>query len=345
MSIGTLADIRVKFRRLVGAATTAQITDERIDDYIDSFYLYDFPSEMRNLKLKDKYFFNTVQGRDTYPFDSEHYTTIEQPVYIAKRETKLFYDPWSFYGANFNWQQEEAFTTGDGTSGAYAGTLTSTPLLRSVTNNPIVQTNEATTNQYGVPQPSFQEIGISRIQNILITANTASSTLNVTDDGNGNLIGDCTAGAIDYQTGAITGLLFSDNVPSGNSIYCQYNPFQAAIPLAVLFYQNQFILRPVPNRGYTVEMQAYRRPSQALLHQVGGTGTPEVTEWWETLAFGAAKKFYEDALDPDGVMLMDKSLAERYAQNQTRAYAQLGKERVASIYAAGSAGFGINQFP
>jgi hypothetical protein len=316
MSIATLNDIIIKVRRLTGSANSFQLTDDQIKDYINSFYLYDFPAQFRSLKLKDKYIFDTIQGIDTYAFDSENYTTIEQPCYCAKREIALFNDPWSFYGVNFNWQYQTNFTTGDGTTGPYSGFTSATPIIRSVNNDP---------NNLNYPA--------SRVQNILITANTATSTLNVTDDGNGNLIGDCTAGTINYQSGQISGLIFTIAVPSGNSIQIQYNPVTLSIPLSILFFQNQFTLRPVPDRGYTIELIAYRQPTQALAETGANAGTPELKEWWELIAVGAAKKVYEDRLDPDGIALMDKMLREKYSLADTRTYAQLGKQRVSTIYA------------
>lgn len=357
MSIATLQDIIIKVRKLTGSGTSLQLTDSQIIDYINSFYLYDFPSQFRSLKLRDKYTFNTIRGIDTYMFDSEHFSTIEMPCYCAKREIKLFQDPWSFYGANFNWQYQQNLTEGDGTKDAsgvgYSGTVQATPIIRSTSNNPMVQTvtppiaSGPTKPNYTVPPNP------SRVQNILITTNVAlGNTLNVTDDGNGNLIGDCTSGSINYETGLIASLAFTQNVPSGAHIVIQYNPATLAIPLAIMYYQNQFTLRPVPDKGYTIELMAYRLPSQAILGSTDPdspnlTGEPELNEWWETLAFGAAKKVFEDRLDPDGVALMDKGLAERYALNMTRTYAQLGSQSMNTIfrdqlsYSYGNTGWGF----
>jgi hypothetical protein len=158
--------------------------------------------------------------------------------------------------------------------------------------------------------------------------------MNVTDDGNGTLIGDCLAGgAIDYDTGAITGLTFTGVIPAGESIQIQYNPVPLSIPLSILFYQNQFVLRPVPDRGYTIDVSVYRQPTQALMTAGANLGTPELNEWWELIATGAAKKIYEDRLDFDGVALMEKMLQEKYQLAYTRTYAQLGKQRMNTIFA------------
>jgi hypothetical protein len=317
MAIATLDAIRTKFRRLTVSGSDFQITDSEIDDYINSFYLYDFPAQFRSLKLKDVLTFVTTQNQDVYPFDSENYTTVQNPCYVAKREVALFRDPWSFYANWFNWQQFVNFAYGDGTVGPYTtSTLQSVPMLMSANNDVAINPNH-----------------ISRVQNVLITANTASGTLNVTDDGTG-LLYDCAtgtaAGTINYQTGAIS-VTFTAAVPSGNNIQIQYNPTTPSIPLAIMFYQNQFTLRPVPNAGYTVEVTAYRLPSAAIANP--NNYYPELNEWWETIAFGAAKKFYEDRIDMDGVAMMDKGLAERYALNDTRTYAQLGSQRINTLFA------------
>lgn len=359
MPIATLSAIFAKIRRLTGSdalqlpnyAVSTDPNSVGLADYINSFYNYDFPAQFRSLKLKDKYTFNTLALIDTYPFNSEQYTTVEMPCYCMKREIALYNDPYSFYGANFNWQEQTNFDYGDGTNGPYSGYTTSIPILRSVNNNPYVGTvstpytpgtpNYGTPNVPGVSQgaPAYQA---GRIQNILITANTATSTVNVTDDGNGNLIGDLditqTQGTINYQTGEISGLYFGQNgssvaIPQGNPIQIQYNGVEPTIPLSILFFQNQFVLRPVPDQGYTIELVAYRQPTQALAQTAASAGTPELSEWWECIAFGAAKKIFEDRLDSDGVALMDKSLNEKYQLAYTRTYAQLGKQRVQTIYA------------
>lgn len=348
MSIATLADIITKIRKLTGTANNFQLTDSQIKDYINSYYLYDLPAEFRNLKIKDIYTFNTQRGLDRYDFDSEKYTTIEMPAYCAKREIQIFFDPWSFYAVNFNWQSQTNFTTGDGSPGPYSGFTKGSPIIRSDNNNPGI----------GTANVNFPA---GRVQNLLITANISFGyTVNVTDDGDGGLIQyldsglAVSAGNINYETGEITNLTFVDpatgsaqNIPSGESIQIQYDPQVLSIPLSILFFQNQFIMRPVPDRGYTIEMVAYRQPTQALEDTPGNAGVPELREWWELLAFGAAKKIYEDRLDPDGVILMDKSIQERYGIVRTRTYAELGKQRIQTqfsdqlTYNYGGSGWGF----
>lgn len=346
----TLANAVTKTRKLTGSSNAFQVTDSYIVQQMHSFYSYDLPAKFRSLKLKDVYTFTTNIGQDVYPFNSELYITVNQPCFCAKREIKLFHNPWSFYAANFNWQQFTNFASGNGTTGPYSGFTTAAPFIPSVNNDPGTQSN---------PNLFFPQ---SRVQNILITANVIGTngigqTQNVTDDGQGNLIqifqtsnstnqeygwtyyrqyasstptipGNAT---INYQTGEISGLVFAEAIPEGNPIQIQYNPKQFSIPLAIMFYQNQFTLCPTPDTGYTVELTCYRQPIQALLADAM-TGNPELSEWWEILAVGAAKKIFEERLDSDGVIFIDKMLKERYDVIETRTYAQIGQERISTLY-------------
>ena len=346
----TLANAVIDTRKLTGSSNSFQVTDSYIVQQMHSFYSYDLPAKFRSLKLKDIYTFTTNVGQDTYPFNSELYITVNQPCYCSKRELKLFTDPWNFYGVNYNWQQFTNFTSGNNTTGPYSGFTTASPLIGSINNDPGPQNNR---NLF-FPQ--------SRVQNILITANVIGTngvgeTQNVTDDGQGNLIqifqtsnnsnqeygwtyyrqyasstptvpGNAT---INYQTGEITGLVFAQAIPEGTPIQIQYNPKKLSIPLAIMFFQNQFTLAPVPDAGYTIELTCYRQPIQALI-AADMAGNPELSEWWEILYIGAAKKIFEKRLDSDGVIFVEKMLRERYDILETRTCAQIGQQRINTIY-------------
>lgn len=345
MTVGILQDIMEKVRECAALGNRDQATDQKIIKYINSYYTLDFPNDLRNLKLKDVYTFNTIQGVDTYPFDFDQWSTIEAPAYCGKIQIPIFQDKMSFYRYNFNSQQLKTFDQGDGTVGPYSGTtgpyLNTSPsvvVVRSVYNNPMVDTQTASTSVFplGYP-PTFQDNNISRVQNILIAANTATSSLHVTDDGAGNLIGDCVSGAIDYQTGDITNLVFTQAIPAGNDINIQYVEEALGQPYTMLFFQNQFTLRPIPDQAYTIEMTAYREPSKALLGTNSVTepnlnGRPEEFCWWELIAFGVAKKFYQDRLDTDGVQVMDAFLQEKISEARTRTYGQLGSRAINTMF-------------
>lgn len=339
---GNLQDIITKIREISASGNSLQVTDEKIIKYLNSYYLYDLPQDLRLLKLKDVYTFNTIQGIDTYPFDYVGWSTVQPPAYSAKQQMAFYQDPALFYGSSFNLQTTETFDTADGTAGPYSGTTQGSPILRSVNNNPMATTLTSPTGVFPSGYPPASLVGvntnISRIQNILITANTATSSLHVTDDGAGNLIGDCVAGGtINYQTGAIAGLTFTSVVPSGNAIYIEYKAITLGQPFSLLFFQQQFVVRPVPDKAYTIEMIAYRTPSQILIGTQDPTavdlaGVPEDFEWWELIAFGVAKKLYQDRLDMQGVAMMQQFIDEAVSNARTTTYGQLSKQRVPTIF-------------
>ena len=339
MTVGTLQDIIEKIQVVGAAGNSDQVTTDKIIKYINSFYLYDLPNEFRNLKLEDVYTFNTIQNVDTYPFDFDHWETVQAPAYCGKMPMVLFQNKASFYGYNWNSQQLQNFPIGDGTAGPYTFTVQNYPITASVNNNPMADTQLSSTQIFpaGYP-PTFTENNISRIQNILISANTATSSLHVTDDGAGNLIGDCLAGGtINYLTGVVAGLTFTQSVPSGNNVTIQYLQSVQGQPFVILFFQNQFVVRPVPDQAYTIEITAYRRPSQALLgttslQSPNLSGRPEQLDWWELIAFGVAKKLYQDSLDDVGASLMQKYYDEKLSGCNTRSYSQLGKRQSNTMF-------------
>jgi len=338
MTVGLLGDIIERIRIVSATGRSSQLTDEKIIKYINAYYINDFPSDLRILKLKDIYTFNTIQGVDVYPFDFDNWMGVSAPAFIAKIQVPLFQDWNSFYGRNFNASTSEIFDYGDGTVGPYSGSTVGSPMRRSVYNNPMVVTQTAPTgvSPAGYP-PNFGNPNITRIQNILISANTASSTLHVTDDGAGNLIGNCTSGTIDYLTGVITNLSFSVSVPTDNEIRVQYIKTTFGKPTAILFQHNQFVLSAVPDQAYAVEMEAFRQPSKALLGTTSTTafnesGRPEEFSWWELIVYGVSKKLYQERLDMEGVQMMQVFIEEQLSNIRSKTYGQLGSRQIPTMY-------------
>ena len=348
MQPGILQDILEKAREVGAAGNNSQVTDVKLIKMLNSFYLNDLPDDMRILKLKDVYTFNTIRGIDTYPFDFDQWSTIGAPVTCAKGSIILYQDSQAFYAYNFNVQKNFQFAQCNKTAGPYVGQVPGLPndtvILRSYNNNPMANTLETASGVFpsnyppNFNSPTPLQPNISRVQNILITANTSNGTCNVTDDGNGNLIGACIAGGtINYVTGAISDLTFTSVIPGGNNINIQYTSVTLGMPYTILFNQQQFVLRPVPDMGYTIEVTAYRLPSLALLGTTNITtpnlyGRPEQMDWWELLSFGIAKKLYQNRLDMDGVAMMQAFIDEKIQQARTRTYGQLGTRQCKTIF-------------
>lgn len=318
MTVATLQDIRNKIRRMTGSANDISLTDDQIDDYINSYYLYDLPAEFRSLQLKDVYTFMTERGVATYAWDSEKYISVETPCYLNKREISLFYNEKEFFGFVPADMYTQTIDQGDGTTGPYTATLQNTPIIPSVNNNPATA---------GYPA--------SRVVNFFIGANSAfGSTQSVSDisaGATGTLTGDGT-GTINYSTGALS-VTFTAVVPSGEDINVNYLSQNITRPIAILYLQNQLTLSPPPDQAYLVEITVYRQPTNVLLNS-SGTNSPELKEWWELIACGAAKKVFEDRSDDEGIAQMMRMIEQRYSVVETRTYVQLGNERVPTIFSS-----------
>ena len=51
-----------------------------------------------------------------------------------------------------------------------------------------------------------------------------------------------------------------------------------------------------------------------------------------SIRWGGFKKIFEERFDSDGVNFIDKMLKERYDIIETRTYAQIGQQRISTLY-------------
>lgn len=109
----------------------------------------------------------------------------------------------------------------------------------------------------------------------------------------GVLEGDGT-GTINYITGAFTAH-FSNAPLSGATIYNKYQGYQPTRPQGVLFFNNQFTFRPVPDQVYQIQMQGYINPTTL----VSNSDVPILPEWGQLIAYGAAVEIFGDRGDTE----------------------------------------------
>lgn len=307
MADSTLAAIRTKVRRLTRSPSEAQITTAEIDEYINTFVLYDFPEQLRLFTLRDTLTFYTEPNIDTYESSStigdplynfkNEYITVHDPIYIGGRRAFLsqsrdqFYD---IYPLDNN--IKDTGDTGDGATVFFSGTLSSIPILR----NHVI----------------FSSIDVN------------DAGLKVYDDGDGTFDGDG-VGTIDYETGAYT-ITFATAPKTSEAIQSQTIPYQPAWSNSILYYSNKFVLRPVPDKVYSVNIEVYKRPTELLAGD-----SPELEQWWQYIAISSAKKIFEDRMDMEGVQMLMPSLKEQELLVLRRTIVQQTKERTATIYTEG----------
>lgn len=295
--MSTLADIRLKVRRITKSPSRSQLTDSELDDYINAFYQYDLPEHLRLLNLKETFTLTLQPNIDIYNFTPNTFVSIEPPCYVGGYEIQYFQDREQYFSVYPELQRVETLDTGDGTAGAYSGTITATPIKRN-------------------------RVFIS-------TVDAGGNPLSATDSTAGTFTGDVLAGStINYTTGAIAALTFTSAIASGTNIQVQYVNYTASRPLAVLFYDDTFQFSPPPDQGYQFEINAYVTPT-ALAN---AADVPELNEWWQLIAYGASQKIFEDRLDMESFAKVEPLLDRALRLAERRTMKQLSNQRVATIF-------------
>ena len=154
------------------------------------------------------------------------------------------------------------------------------------------------------------------------------------DDGAGNLVNvntsdvqGATIGTINYTTGAIS-LTWLAAPGASEDVSCQYVPYVASRPVAALFFNNQFTLRPVPDQAYRVDVEIYKAPSALL----AANSDPEIRQWWQYIAYGAAKKIFEDQQDIDSIQKIMPEFDQQQRLCLRKTIVQQTPQRSSTIY-------------
>ncbi len=252
MSTWTLSDIVTKVRN-VTATSSDQLTDAQIAVYVNNYYTMTMPFELKEQINLQPYNFAALPNQATYPVLGTFLT--DQPMAYADGFPLIFYQDRDIFFQD--WPQQygtDSVATGDGVTVAFSGTTQAFPVIAG----------------------SF-----------LITDGSQ-----ICDDptGSGILSGDG-AGTIDYVTGAYS-VTFTSAPASTDTIYDKYQAYEPARPQGVLFYNNEFTFRPIPDQVYAISMQGY-------INQVdlASGDSPLQTEWGQLIAYGASLDIFLDRGD------------------------------------------------
>lgn len=322
----TLQQIKEKVRKLTRSPSEQLLSETQLEEYINTFILYDFPEHVRLFYFKTVLTFFTQPYVDTYETDSvtgledfkNKYLTIHPPVYIAGRLVTLSQSRTEFFNAWPLNQQLSQVGAGDGVTTTFSGNIgssSSLPVLQNFVS--ITSTTSAGIGMtvYDVPQAGTNVLGT------LYTDDTPSLP----------------AGTINYVTGAFS-VTFPTAPASGAVVQAQTKPYAPAIPTSVLFYDTQFTLRPVPDKSYRVEMNAFIRPTELL----DDSEEPGLQEFWQYISLGCAIKVFQDRMDMESVQAVypEFKLQERLCLRRT--IVQKTNERASTIYVSNGFGNGWN---
>jgi hypothetical protein len=321
--MATLANIRTKVRRLTGRSSENQITNAQIDQYINTFYLYDMPETLRLFTQETVFEFMTTANVDTYDMNTmqvwtgesnqnavDVFISLKPPVFIAGYQSFYSQDREQFFRTYPILAQINSTTEGDGTAGPYAVTLSNFPILQNSVTVGAVDSLDAASNCIDIP--------VTRTNGTWQLSNTNTAVV----------------GSVNYITGALS-VTFPNTIPVNNEITFTAVPYQANRPQGMLFYNNIITLRPVPDQSYKVSINAFKSP----VALISAGDNPQLKQWWQYLAYGAAKKIFEDSQDTDGVAGLMGAFQEQERMVLRRTIMQRTNQRVATIYTE------MTQFP
>jgi hypothetical protein len=333
-----LATIRQKVRRLTRSPSLQMLTDAELDQYVNTFVLYDFPQNLRVFDLSTTLNFTTVPNQDRY---STTTTNISDPLYDFKNKYSAvhpvvffnglagFYTqkPDIFYGYYPPTQYQQDTSLAASGAAAYNSTTSQTPVLQRSFS---VSAQDANQNQM-----TYEDRPIDLPATGALLANSGNLVLNrklPVSATNPRL------GGINYLTG-VWDITFPAAAPAGQDIEVNYIGYTAGQPYAMLFYDNDFIIRPVPDKVYTVQLKADRYPTELL----SDLAEPDIKEWWQYIALGTARKIFEDKLDMDSLRAIEPIFREQEMLVQRKTLCLAANERTTTIYTVGKS-FGVGFF-
>lgn len=307
----TLADIRTKVRRLTGLGSPQVLSDANIDSYVNTFYLYDLPEQLKLLSLKETYQFYTQPYVANYAFPKNVYTLVEPLIQVNGYETQWFQDPLIFNRTFPTLDATAQIATGNGAAGVFNASIGITPILAGYTNG----------------------LG-TIISNVIVsTQDVTGATMTIRDNGQGQFLDSANNvipnSTVNYEQGTLS-VTFPLATQIGAPIYCTYNAYSATRPTSVLFFEDTFTFRPIPDRAYIVNMNVYKTPT--ALAQAGSS--PVLDMMWQLLAHGAAQKIFIDTGKLDQAQAYQPYLDEQMDLVRRRTLNQMDVQRVATLFSA-----------
>ena len=306
-SYAALSNIRTKIRRLTRSPSANILPDADIDSYINNFILYDMPNHIKPNALQktltfyiepnvDEYETNTVDPTNPLYNFKNKYVKVMSPIYVGGYQVDFFQSQEEFYNYFPLNNSRVTIDEGDGVTTNFTGTLDAVPML----------------------------------QNLVMASSidTGGDPLVANDDGAGAWEGDVSAaGSISYLTGAYD-ITFDVAPASGEYIYIQSKPYTVGRPTAVLFNENKFVFRSVPDISYRVDVTVYQRPTEMSLD----TDMPELAEMWQYIAYGAAIKVLQDRLDTETLEIISPEFDRQETLVMRRTYQQISEQRTPTIF-------------
>lgn len=285
--------------------------DEQILRAIRQFMDFNLPYYFDIQIFRTIWSFSTEAGQPNYLIP-ERFITIgkDEIMYVngyPRSFTSNIADFKSYYKSDYFPEQDIEIGQGDGGS-SYNINLPHTQITRGVTS------------------PD----GYVRARVFINTKFSDDTFVVAQDDGNGNLIGDNIAenSTIDYVNGTIS-ITFLEPIAEGQRIGATYGTYSGSSPFVALIQNRMVEMRPIPDRAYLVEFDAYIKPSVLL-------DSDDILqyEWlFDFITLGAARRIFEELANKVMLDRTEKTFLEYKAMVNNRSARQdSSSKKVKSTY-------------
>lgn len=322
----TYSFIEKKVRRLTSSASESALASSDIQEAVNTFYSSDFPYAIKIDQQRSVYKFLTIPNVDRYPVDVNNYQGFRAPVYFEGVPGNLFKKRDQLFNLYPRTPTQFQPVSGDGVTTSFTFTLFGN------NQNPFPQPNfgilsgQVVIGGIDINGNPIRIIdnGGSVVNSLGIGSNTTSGKLLFIQQNNvgNNVYLDASndqqpaipplsplpipsppspltsqyCGTVNYVTTSIT-VNFPVAPADGTMINVWAATYQVGRPYNLLFWNNEFTIRPVPDNVYLVEVEAYQTPSQFM----ETTQNPILNQWAQYIAYGASMEILRDRQDMEGV--------------------------------------------
>lgn len=336
MADSTLNAIRKKVRRLTRSPSITQISNAEIDEYINTFVLYDMPANLKLFSLRKTFSFfcnpyrgtyktNTTNATDQFYDFKNKYSTLYEPMYVDGNQLSFSVSRDEFNSLYPQTITRATIATGDGLTVVYTGTLSAAPMIQS--------------------EVAFSSIDSSGNAIVLRDVPVVDANGNPTNVGNLYALGAEPAippaaiiatNTINYVTGVYS-ITFSATPAQGELIEAHTIVYSPTRPNALLFFNNEISIRPIPDKAYRISFEVESLPSELL----NNNDVPDLKEWWQYIAYGAAKKILEDRTDFESIAPIILSMKEQEIFVMRKTIQQQSTQRTRTIYDVDNSGLRV----
>jgi len=371
----TYSFIEKKVRRLTASASESALSSFDIQQAVNLFYNNDFPYSIKIDQQRSVYKFLTIPNVDRYPVDVNNLQGFRAPVYFEGVQGNFFKNRDQLYNLYPRYPTQYQPIAGDGNTTNFTFTLfgnnqnpfpqpnfgiLSTQVVIGgidVNGNPIriIDDGGAVTNGYGIGSNTTTGqllfINQNNVGNnvYLDTSNNQQPAIPPLSPLGGSSYYDASypqyppasltpqyCGTVNYVTTQMT-VNFPVAPAAGTMINVWASQYQVGRPYNLLFWNNEFTIRPVPDNVYLVEVEAFQTPVQFMQT----TDNPTLNQWAEYIAYGAAREILRERQDMEGVQNLKEGFDRQEAMVLERqAVEEIGQPNI-TLFNTTQTGYGI----